>query len=129
MKWERVTAGRPSRPGLWAGLALLAGLAAAALWLQLGLPLPGCAFREWTGLPCATCGSTRMVGALLAGDVIGAMRWNPLVFTLLAGIVGWSALSAARLRLVVESGERRILGALAVVAVVAGWAFVIGSGV
>ena len=31
-------------------------------------------------MPCLTCGSTRMLDALLAGDFAEAVMWSPLVF-------------------------------------------------
>ncbi len=66
-------------------LAVIGTLAIlAAVWLFSGLPVPGCVFRAWTGLPCLTCGGTRCVRGLLAGDFTAAAAWNPLVF---AGVV------------------------------------------
>ena len=39
---------------------------------------PGiCLFRQLTGIPCPSCGSTRSVLSLLHGDLIGALIWNP----------------------------------------------------
>ena len=46
---------------------------------------PGCVFRRYTGIACPGCGGTRSLRALLAGDIIGAFRYNMLMpFTLLA---------------------------------------------
>ena len=46
---------------------------------------PGCAFRRHTGIACPGCGGTRSLRALLAGDIVGAFRYNMLMpFTLLA---------------------------------------------
>ena len=88
MKLERRATGEAAPAlGVWTGSVLLLGVAGSALWLRLGLPLPGCGFREWTGLPCATCGTTRMVRALLSGDLLEAMAWNPLAFVVLASDV------------------------------------------
>jgi len=60
----------------------------AAAWLGLGLPTPKCAFHQFTGLPCLTCGSTRAAGALLHGEGLAALRWNPLAA---AGLLGMAA--------------------------------------
>jgi len=38
-----------------------------------------CMFHELTGLPCLTCGSSRAVQALFAGDFLGMLYFNPLV--------------------------------------------------
>ena len=136
MKLERRAAGKTSPAfGVWTGGVLLLGAAASALWLRLGLPLPGCGFREWAGVPCATCGTTRMVQALLSGDLAQAVAWNPLVFVVLTGIGAWSVLSALRLgfdlpqrRIVLDRREHRVLRVLAILAVLAGWIYVVGSG-
>jgi len=36
-----------------------------------------CLFKQVTGIPCPSCGSTRSVLALLRGDFAGALFWNP----------------------------------------------------
>lgn len=123
-------------PGVLVVGVLAASAGIAALWLRLGLPLPVCRFREWTGVPCPTCGSTRMVEAVLSGDLIGAVAWNPLVFFGLAAVAVWAAFSAVRpalglpaWRLVLAPRERFALGVLAIVVAIAGWAYVVWRGV
>jgi hypothetical protein len=39
-----------------------------------------CTFKQVTGLPCATCGTTRTFMRLSEGDAIGAFRMNPFMF-------------------------------------------------
>ncbi len=136
MRWERRLANDAAAAfGAWTGGVLLLGAAASALWLRLGLPLPSCGFRAWTGVPCATCGATRMVRALLSGDLAQAVAWNPLAFAALMAIGAWSAWSTVRLvlglpqrRLVLDRRERRLAWTLAVLGVLAGWIYVISSG-
>jgi hypothetical protein len=41
-------------------------------------PFPGCLFRAFTGLYCPGCGMTRMLHALVHGDVAGAASMNIL---------------------------------------------------
>ncbi len=133
MRLERLPEVRTAgTPGAWVGTMLVLGAAAAAAWLRLGLPLPVCRLREATGVPCATCGSTRMVEALLSGDVAAALAWNPLVFAVLTAVSVWAAYSVARLtlglpgwRLVLERRERLSAGLLAVSLFAAGWAYVL----
>ena len=131
MKLER-TADRRAGPPLGAifGGVLLLGAGLAALWFRLGLPRPVCLLREWTGIPCPTCGSTRLVEALLAGDVGGALAQNPLVFVVLVAMGLWALASAAAWlfgmktpRVVLSAGERVALRVGAVVAVLAGWTY------
>jgi Protein of unknown function (DUF2752) len=127
---------RGGAPGAILAAAMLTGAALSAAWLRLGLPLPACRFREWTGVPCATCGSTRMIEALLHGRILEAAAWNPLVFCGVVLLCSWCALSAARLafglpawRLVVGPWERRALGLLLVAAVAADWIYIVWHGV
>ena len=133
MKLER-TADRRTGPPLGAifGGVLLLGAALAAFWLRIGLPRPICLLREWTGLPCPTCGSTRLVEALLAGDVGAALAHNPLVFGVLVAMALWAVASAVGWlfglrapRVVLGAGEKLALRVGAVVVVLAGWAYLI----
>jgi hypothetical protein len=125
----------PAFGALFGGVLLL-GAALAAVWMRLGLPRPVCYLRDWTGIPCPTCGSTRLIEALLSGDIAGALAWNPLVFAGLIGIALWAVLSTARLvfglpawRLVLSPWERNGVRLLAVLAVAAGWAYLVWRGV
>ncbi len=84
------------------GLALGGATAAfGGLWFLSGLPAPACLFRAWTGLPCMACGGTRCLRHLLAGDVAGALVWNPLVFAWIgaAALFGVYALVVVAFRL------------------------------
>lgn len=85
---------RPLAPGEIDYELILAGVTSAMAivglaWLHSRLPNPSCPFAYLTGLPCVTCGGTRAVRALLEGDLVAALRFNPLV------VMGISALMAA----------------------------------
>jgi hypothetical protein len=114
---------------------LLAGGFTTAAWLHLGLPRPVCPLKHWTGLPCLTCGSTRLAEALLRGDLREAAAWNPLVFGALAAAAAWAAASTVRAALGLPaprlSGrvDRRALAVAAVAAAILGWAYLIWRGV
>jgi hypothetical protein len=60
--------------------ASLGEFAVAAGWFVLNLPWPICLFHALTGHPCLTCGATRSAIALFHGQVLTALKWNPLVF-------------------------------------------------
>lgn len=71
-----------------AGGVLFAGLAALFVFGPTGWT---CAWREWTGVPCAGCGGTRSLLLALSGEWTGALRMNPgavlaAVFLLLANL-------------------------------------------
>ena len=54
----------------------------------LGWPVPAlpCGFRAASGLPCAMCGGTRAVSALLVGDWKKALEWNALAVPVLSAM-------------------------------------------
>ena len=104
----------------------------AILWWQLGLPTPKCALHEWTGIPCATCGTTRAIGALVSGDYRTALLWNPLaIFGMLAAAVIWvySAIVCVarwpRFRPQLSRGTSRVLRFGIVTVIVLNWIYLL----
>lgn len=73
---------------------------------------PRCQFHELTGLYCPGCGSTRAVYWLLHGDILRALRFNPLTVVALPWLAYRATRSAlARVRTVpppLPGGGRRI---------------------
>jgi len=137
VRLERIEpgAGQPAL-GLLFGVVLAAGAGCAAAWLRLGLPTPVCHFRAWTGIPCPGCGTTRLVAALLSGDALAALGYNPLVFTTLSVVASWAVVSATRLalglppsRIVLAPTERIAARVGAVVVLLAGWSYLLWRGV
>lgn len=57
-----------------AGAVLFAGIAVLSVFGPSGWI---CAWREWTGLPCAGCGGTRSLFLVLSGEWIAALQMNP----------------------------------------------------
>jgi hypothetical protein len=47
---------------------------------------PRCVFKLATGLDCPGCGSTRALYHLLHGDFVTALRFNPMLFVMMAVI-------------------------------------------
>jgi hypothetical protein len=70
---------------IWFAVSL-GSLGVAVGWFALGLPWPRCAFHDFTGLPCVTCGMTRSAIQFFHGHIFGAWKWNPLVFAALCGL-------------------------------------------
>lgn len=59
-----------------------------------------CVFKAGTGVPCPTCGTTRVLEALAAGNLAGALSANPLAVLILAGgafylVYAWSVMAGA----------------------------------
>ena len=77
--------------------ASVTSLALAAAWLAIGLPWPVCIFHQLTGLPCVTCGMTRCGIQFFHGHFAAALKWNPLIFTLLCGVVAYDLYAFAAL--------------------------------
>jgi hypothetical protein len=85
-----VEAAGPVRWGGWGALIILlawGGMVGLSLLISIstGRDVPTCLFRRATGLPCATCGGTRVVYALSRGDLATALELNPLVTLFLLG--------------------------------------------
>jgi Protein of unknown function (DUF2752) len=121
--------GSPTSLGLiWGAVALAATLLGplATRWAPL---LPGCLFRELTGLPCPTCGSAHAALALARLDLREAIAFNPLtaigalVFLLGGAAAAVASLTGRPLR------EPRLSGAApraaALLAVAANWAWLL----
>ena len=81
---------------VWLG-ASLASLGIAVAWFVLGLPWPQCVFHELTGMPCVTCGMTRCAIQFFHGHFLAALRWNPLVFAALCGVMAFDLYAFATL--------------------------------
>lgn len=111
--------------------------AAFGVWL-LGLdrlPITLCVFKGLTGLPCPTCGSTRMLGELASGDFLGALLVNPLATVGAAVLVVWAASDAVlaptgrALALAVRADAAAPLRWAVAASVVLNWAWLIVTGV
>src|ERR1041384_2732644 len=85
---RRVCTGEIDHELLWLSVSLVS-LTVAAAWLAIGLPWPRCVFHELTGLPCVTCGMTRCAIQFFHGHFLAALKWNPLVFVALCGVMAF----------------------------------------
>ncbi|MGE0432531.1 MAG: DUF2752 domain-containing protein [Planctomycetota bacterium] len=68
-------------PAEWTAFAIAVALSVGG-WLASGSDPSGfavrCVFHDATGMPCPTCGSTRALLALWRGDLLTALRYNPV---------------------------------------------------
>jgi len=73
----------------WVVLGLALGATTLAFLVKENVPgLPPCPIQSTTGLICPGCGITRASRALLHGDLLGAMKMNPLGI-LLMPLIAW----------------------------------------
>ena len=114
---------------LW--LIPLAGLFTLLIqWLfrQLfGFSMPVCFFKYFTGHPCVICGGTRATMALMRGDVIKALQWNPL-FTIALVVVMTVLLIelASQRRFVIKfksKKEKIVIYAITILVIMANWVY------
>jgi uncharacterized protein DUF2752 len=110
----------------------VSSLGAAAAWLALGLPWPHCTFHELTGLPCVTCGMTRCAIQFFHGHFFAALKWNPLVFTVLCGVVAFDlyafatlATRAPRLRVALHRRETKYARGIVIGALALNWIYLL----
>lgn len=75
------------------GVLALGGAGAVLLLFvdpnQPGNLLPKCPFKLMTGLDCPGCGITRMIHALLHGDVVAAWHFNAVLLVLGLPLLIW----------------------------------------
>jgi Protein of unknown function (DUF2752) len=96
LRVRRVGTGEIDHELLWLSVSLVS-LTIAAAWLAIGLPWPRCVFHELTGLPCVTCGLTRCAIQFFHGHFLTALKWNPLVFAALCGVMAFDLYAFATL--------------------------------
>lgn len=127
---------RPGAGTPWGALFLGVGALAAGLVALLRLdrlPIAICVFKQLTGLPCPSCGSTRALARLALLDVWGALSMNPLFVVASLGLVVWGVAElvlwtrGTTLAFEASPGVARLLRFAAVAAVLVNWAYLIAS--
>lgn len=118
---------------IFLAIGAMGALAVAVLHLDR-VPFFICVFHAATGLPCLTCGATRAMAELVAGDLRAALALNPLATIAALGFVPWGlgdlALMTRGQAVAVEvapAGARVVrIAALTLVAV--NWAYLVAVG-
>jgi hypothetical protein len=134
IRFTRLRAGETDHERLWAAV-ISASLLAAAAWLRaFGLPPLVCPFHALTGLPCPTCGVTRALAALVAGNLGASLRLHPAVLPGVALAAAYAAyawlvvgLRLPRLRVSLAPRESRALRWSAAAVLVGVWSFLIAG--
>jgi Protein of unknown function (DUF2752) len=129
---RRLAPGELDHELIWLG-ASVASLGLAAAWLTLSLPWPVCGFHHLTGLPCATCGMTRCAIQFFHGHFLTALKWNPLVFAALCGVItydvyalGTVVTGAPRLRMRASTrGAKTFLRVVVISALALNWMYLL----
>jgi hypothetical protein len=133
--WRKLRAGETDHELLW--LVVLPTTGGLYLLLKLFFPpMFQCKFKALTGIPCATCGGTRSVLAVLRDFDLAAAFWNnPLVFIGLGFLtiyLGYAAtvllLRRPRLRLHIPKRRRMQMGAVFLALLLINWAYLIWVG-
>ncbi len=117
---------------LWLSVSV-SSVSLAGAWLAVGLPWPVCVFHQLTGLPCLTCGMTRCAIQFLHGHFLAALKWNPLIFALLCGVIAFDVYAllvlvtrTPRFRIAFRQAEKRYARGIVILALALNWAYLIG---
>jgi hypothetical protein len=104
----------------------------AAVWVTVGLPWPVCVFHQLTGLPCVTCGMTRCAIQFFHGHFLAALKWNPLIFAVLCGVVAFDlyallvlVMRTPRLRIAFGQAEKKYARVIVIIALAVNWAYLV----
>ena len=104
---------------------LLVAVHEAIVPAQLGENL--CVFRAVTGTPCPTCGTTRLCLAAVRGDVLAALRFNPLMFVVLVLLLALLVLRVGLRRVVrvdLTVRQQLVVVAIGLAVLALNWAWV-----
>ena len=103
--------------------AVVAVTAAAGALLGTGIVSIPCWFHALTGADCPFCGGSRALGALLHGDLAGALRFNAFAVLVLlpAAIAGLALLGRVELGLPIPSWRTRRTALIALAVAAIGW--------
>ena len=128
---RRVSTSELDHELLWLSVSV-SSVALAAAWLTLGLPWPVCVFHEFTGLPCVTCGMTRCAIEFFHGHFLAAVKWNPLIFALLCGVIAFDVYAllvvvtrTPRFRIAFGHAEKTYARRIIIIALALNWAYLI----
>lgn len=131
LRVRRLIPGEIDHELIWLSVSLVS-LGLAAAWLTVGLPWPRCMFHEITGLPCITCGMTRCGIQFFHGHFVAALKWNPLVFAVLCGVVAYDLYAfttlstrAPRLRVAFGHAQKKWARGIVIGALLLNWGYLL----
>ncbi|BBB32808.1 hypothetical protein TTHT_1291 [Thermotomaculum hydrothermale] len=106
------------------------------IFVKLGLMPPmQCQFKHFTGYPCPTCGTTRLVLSLYNFDLISAFKFNPFMF--ISGVLFglWSLTGflpvffKKKLSIDITKKEKKIILIIVFILFIANWIYLILNGI
>jgi hypothetical protein len=106
--------------------------AAQLLSRRTGVQSSTCLFKWATGIPCPTCGGTRVVVRAAHGDLGWSFAANPGVFAVIAVTLGLLLLRivlARRIDFGLGPRGRRAALVAAILAILLNWAYLIANGI
>lgn len=136
MKTERLNRkpGELNLPLIYFAVAAVLAAGAFVIFYLERVPYFPCVFKEITGVPCPTCGSTRLVGHFFRLDFTESLLSNPLLFLAGAAASVWFAygfymlFSGRKIKITFTRGERRFLLWSGVILFILNWVYLILAG-
>ena len=106
------------------------------LIVKLGLlPDMKCQFKSYTGYPCPTCGTTRLVLSLYNLDIVSAFKYNPFMFLFGVFLGLWSLTGflpvffKKKLVVSVSERERKVIVLVLIALFLLNWIYLIAMGI
>ena len=117
--------------GIFFAILGFAGLLLSLFVPQILNTIPACFFRQWSGIPCPSCGATR--AGILASHLHlwEAFTTNPLFFFIYIILFLWSANSIAgwwlkkNIRITLSKKERKIITISAWISIPLNWIYLV----
>ena len=127
--------GELNLPLIYLLITVVLSVTALGLLYLNAVPVMLCPFKEITGLPCPTCGATRMVHSLLDFHILEAFYYNPGL--MLGGIVFgvwcmyglYSQLSGRAIRIRLSRVEGHFIRAAVILIVLLNWIYLVIAGI
>ncbi len=127
--------GELNLPLIYLIISVVLGVTGLVLVYFDAVPVMLCPFKEITGFPCPTCGSTRLVYSLLDFHILDAFHYNPGLMAA-GGLFGmWclygliSQISGRALDVRLSTWEGHSVRAAVVLIVLLNWIYLILAGV
>ncbi len=129
------TKGELNLPLIYAAIGGFFGLYYYVLHLLNSVPELTCPFKQFLGIPCLTCGTTRSFLSLTELHILDAFLYNPLMFLLGLTFIAWviygiiSMTKNKKLKLTLSPKESKTIRWSIITAVIINWTYLIIAGI